>query len=115
MTTKTEDLKVIKKLHPQQPGTVKLARTYGDTLVCVRYRKDAAGTYRYTTVEIIVDKTPITPKLPEWVEVRIDYTDTTTRAKAKAQGAQWIADKKVWRMPTSVAKALALSPAITKK
>jgi hypothetical protein len=115
MTTTTADLKVIKKLHPMQAGTVKLVRTYGEALVCVRYRKDAPGTTRYTTVELIVDKTPISPRLPDWVEVRINFADTDLRAKAKAQGAKWIAEKRLWSMPRTVAKALALLPATFKK
>ena len=41
---------------PGQRGTQKLAALYGDRLVCVRYRYDAASGARYKTVELIVDQ-----------------------------------------------------------
>lgn len=37
---------VIKRMAPHQPGAVKLARRYGDALVCVRYRQDPDGQHR---------------------------------------------------------------------
>lgn len=40
---------------PGQRGTQKLVTRYGDRLVCVRYRYDAAAGKRYKTVEIILD------------------------------------------------------------
>ncbi|MCK6432721.1 MAG: hypothetical protein L6Q68_06770 [Aquabacterium sp.] len=51
-----------KKLSPSSRGALKLAREFGDALVCVRYRTDAKGLYRYTTVELLVDKTEIQPR-----------------------------------------------------
>ncbi|HKX41878.1 MAG TPA: hypothetical protein VJO99_12025, partial [Burkholderiaceae bacterium] len=53
---------VVKRLSPTQAGALKLARRYGDALVCVRYRHDAAGRHRYTTVELIIDEAPIVPR-----------------------------------------------------
>jgi hypothetical protein len=47
---------VSKTLLPRQPGTLRLLREHGDALVCVRYRHDTSGLYRYTTVELIVDQ-----------------------------------------------------------
>ncbi len=38
-----EGTRVVKKMSPSQPGALKLARRYGDALICVRYRHDAQG------------------------------------------------------------------------
>ena len=48
MSTTLESTRVVKKMSPAQPGAVKLARRFGDALVCVRYRHDAQGQQRYT-------------------------------------------------------------------
>jgi hypothetical protein len=50
------------KLCPGQNGTKKLVKQYGEKLVCVRYRYDAARKKRYKTVELIVDEAPWNPK-----------------------------------------------------
>ncbi len=49
-------MEVIKKLSPGAPGTKKLIRLFGDTLVCVRYRVNRQTNTRYTTVELIVEE-----------------------------------------------------------
>ena len=54
-----EKTRVVKKIPASQPGALKLARCYGDALVCVRYRHDAQGLNRYTTVDLMVDHAPI--------------------------------------------------------
>jgi hypothetical protein len=41
---------------PGEKGTQKLARQYGERLVCIRYRYDAARKKRFKTVELIVDE-----------------------------------------------------------
>lgn len=46
--------RIVKKLAPQAAGAKRLAERFGDALVCVRYRVDAAAGRRYTTVELIV-------------------------------------------------------------
>jgi hypothetical protein len=43
---------------PGQHGTRQYLEEYGDRLVCVRYRYDAATQRRYKTIEIIVDEAP---------------------------------------------------------
>ena len=48
---------------PGQRGTQKLAALYGDRLVCVRYRYDAASGTRYKTVELIVDQAAWAPRM----------------------------------------------------
>ena len=47
---------VAKKIKPSQRGAIKLARSYGPELLCVRYRENPEGTERLTTVEILVDR-----------------------------------------------------------
>lgn len=49
---------------PGQRGTRKLLARYGERLICVRYRYDAASSTRYKTVELIVDQAPWTPPPP---------------------------------------------------
>ena len=44
---------VIKRMAPGASGTRRLAERFGESLVCVRYRENAAQGLRYTTVEII--------------------------------------------------------------
>jgi hypothetical protein len=83
--------RVVKRLSPNQAGALKLARRYGSALVCVRYRHDAAGRHRYTTVELVVDDAPVaTRKRPEEiVAIRIDRDEPTLRSRAYARGAKW--------------------------
>ena len=50
-------------LAPGQNGTKKLLATYGERLVCVRYRYDAARKVRHKTVELIV-------KITSWIPNR---------------------------------------------
>ena len=54
-----EKTNVVKKLAPDQNGAKKLARRFGDALVCVRYRYDADTGIRYTTVELLVGQAPL--------------------------------------------------------
>jgi len=65
--------RVTRSLRPGQPGTLKLMRLYGRGLLCVRYREDARGQTRYTTVEIVVDQSPVARRLTDqsilWVRI----------------------------------------------
>lgn len=47
---------------PGQHGTKEYLQAYGDRLICVRYRYDAAAKRRYKTIEIIVDEAPWAPR-----------------------------------------------------
>lgn len=49
-------------LAPGQNGTKKLLATYGERLLRVRYRYDAARGVRHKTVELIVETTPWNPR-----------------------------------------------------
>ena len=89
------------KLKPGQKGTKKLVAEHGDALVCVRYRYDEASRTRIKTVELIVEKTAWTPAARkftdnELVPVRIGFTDSSSREKAKAVQGRWDPEKKLW-------------------
>ena len=100
---------VIKKMQPGQPGTKRYTRQYGESLVCVRYRRDAANSRRVTTVELIVDDgfyreetNPIIKAMyaspNRNVYVRVGYEETWLRMQIKAVGACWVAEKKLWKI-----------------
>ena len=108
------DTHVVKRLRPSQPGTLKLTRRYGDALVCVRYRHNADGTHRYTTVELVVDDAPVASRahLDAIVLVRLAFTDAARRHRALAHGAKWDVERQLWQMPRRTAKKLRLAKRI---
>ncbi|TWO69814.1 hypothetical protein FN976_18530 [Caenimonas sedimenti] len=108
MTSKASQYKVIKTMAPSRHGALKLAERFGQKLVCVRHRVDPTGTTRLTTVELVVERTPIHRRSDTVVTVRIGFGDRASRAAAIAAGATWDRDAKVWRMPLRVARALNL-------
>jgi hypothetical protein len=108
-----EGLKVSKRLAPTQPGAIKLARHYGDALLCVRYRRSADGLQRLTTVELIVECVPVhklrtSGRAAAIVGVRIAYHEAELRARARAEGATWDHAATLWRMPKRKARQLNL-------
>ena len=107
-------LRVTKTLEPRQPGAIRLTRKYGDALLCVRYRQDAQGLQRYTTVELIVDATPIVHRGPRMVGVEIKLHEKALRIRACGAGAVWEPKTRLWRMPLAVAEALGIGDRIGK-
>jgi hypothetical protein len=107
-------LRVTKTLRPHQPGTLKLTRRYGEALVCVRYREDALGRQRCTTVELVIDESPVqarpSARLLVWVE--IPARAGKLREHAVAMGAKWDPANDCWRMSMRTAKALQLQDQI---
>lgn len=89
-------------LKPGDKGTKRLHAQYGDKLVCVRYRYDPKARMRYKTVELIVDAKPYVPENSaryfSTVSVRIEFHEIDLRNRAKAVGAQWDPQKKIWKM-----------------
>lgn len=115
--------KVIKKLSPEKPGAIKLAKRYGDALVCVRHRLDATGQTRVTTIELIVEQAAVQARkrsapdasarpVPVVVGVQIAWDEKPLQQAAKGAGATWDAAARLWRMPESVARALGLADRI---
>jgi hypothetical protein len=109
------NFRVTKKLSPVQPGAIKLARRYGEQLVCVRHRVDPTGTTRITTVELVVDQAPIAIKPEQIVGVRIEYREGLLQSAVKAAGATWDKKAGVWRMPMKIARRLHLRDRIIEK
>jgi hypothetical protein len=112
-TVDREGLRVAKKLAPTQPGAIKLARRYGEALLCVRYRRSADGRQRLTTVELIVECVPVQSvrsggRDSAVVGVRIGYHETDLRSRARDQGAAWDREAKLWRMTHRAARQLGL-------
>jgi len=100
--------RVVRTLRPTQAGAVKLARRYGPALVCVRYRHDAAGSTRYTTVELIVEQAPVQRRVTDrtMVGVKIVWGEAALSAKAKSMGARWDKPSQLWRMSMRTARLL---------
>jgi hypothetical protein len=92
-------------LAPGQNGTKKLLATYGERLVCVRYRYDSTRKVRHKTVELIVETAPWNPRQrnprrePEdMVAVRIAFSETALRERIKAAGAIWRPRHRLWEV-----------------
>ena len=101
-------LRVVKKLSPNQRGAVALTQQYGDALVCVRHRQDAAGAFRYTTVELLVECRAIAARTNHAVGVRIDFREADLRASIRARGGAWDPRHKLWTVARKVAAELGL-------
>jgi hypothetical protein len=102
-------------LTPGQNGTKKLLARYGERLVCVRYRYDAARKVRHKTVELIVETAPWVPnrrnprREPEdMVAVRIGFSETALREQIKAAGAIWRPKLWLWEVDWKTVRELGL-------
>lgn len=92
------------KLKPGQRGTKALVEQYGDALVCIRYRYDAASRTRIKTVELIVEKKQLPSskrgiKDKEIVPVQISYGEKQLGRLIRSLGGQWDSDVKLWYVP----------------
>lgn len=97
-------MKTRSKLKPGQNGTKKYLATYGDALVCVRYRYDEQKRKQYKTIEIIVSESdwePPAAKYPDSTPVglAIGFNETALQSQVKAVGGRWDKDKKLWIVP----------------
>ncbi len=102
-------------LAPGQNGTKKLLATYGDRLVCVRYRYDSERGVRHKTVELIVETLPWKPhaRVPrrdpqDMVGVRIGYSETALRERIKNAGGIWRPRQRLWEIDWNTARELQL-------
>lgn len=102
----------IKRLQPGAPGTKRLLKRFGPSLLCVRYRLDPASGRRFTTVELVVEERPA--KASADVLVRIAYNETELRSQVKNAGGVWEPEHKLWRIATPAVKALGLEKRIVK-
>jgi len=93
-----------RKLRPGQAGTRKLLAEYGDKLVCVRYRHDAANKRRLKTVELVVEETSWQPRpakipLNQIMHLRITYGEVALRNLVKTAGGKWNSERQAWDLP----------------
>lgn len=98
--------RVIKKLDPQAPGARRWAATYGEKLVCVRYRIDPNQQRRLTTVEIVVDEAPTMNSVR--VAVRVEWGEKDLGRAVRSAGGTWDPAAKLWIMTLGQAKSLGL-------
>lgn len=112
-------MEVTKTINAGGPGTKRYQKQYGGNLVCVRYRKDEAGKRRLTTVEIIVDDTPLQPPRrkaskttatgnSQRVLLRIGFEEEELRERIKQAGGWWLPKERLWRLPFQAVEALNL-------
>ncbi len=98
-------------VYPGQRGSKKLGDEYGDRLVCVRYRYDAARQKRYKTVELIIEEVDWRPerrKEDEVVAIRVGLDEVELRRQVKAARGIWHQGRKVWLLPYAQAAAMGL-------
>jgi hypothetical protein len=107
--TLASKLRVAKKLATTNRGAIKLAQQFGDTLVCVRHRVDAHARFRYTTVELLVEKVEMQPRQSRMVKVRVHPDEFGLRTVVRAAGAVCDSRTGLWRMPKRVATVLRLT------
>lgn len=102
--------RVGKSMKPGSPGTVRLARRFGASLVLVRHRYDWTGLYRYTTVELIVDVAPISrgPCLSAHYAVRLKSNEAQLLTQARELGACWQPTLRCWTLPGEAVQTLGL-------
>jgi hypothetical protein len=85
-------------MRPDQRGAIKLTRAYGESLLCVRYREDASGGERKTTIELVVERVVIQKRKDPIVLFKIKHDEEDLRRAAKAKGATFDGKTKMWRL-----------------
>jgi len=100
--------RVVKTLLPGSPGTLKLTQRFGAALVCVRQRLDPSGQHRTTTVELVVDTTPIRAKTEAEVAQRVAFAEHEMRSAVRLAGGRLDAEAELWRLSRKEAVRLRL-------
>ena len=93
--------RVAKKIKPSQRGAIKLARSYGSELLCVRYRENPEGTERLTTVELVVERVVIQKRDDPIVSFKIRHDELDLRRLAMSKGAKYDPKNFMWKLPRS--------------
>ena len=101
-------LRVAKTYRPSQNGAKRFAARYGRQLVCVRQRLSDDGGTRHTTVELLIESTPVASRSRSLVAVRIPPMDKKTRVLLLACGASWHPKQRYWLLQRIEAKNLGL-------
>ena len=95
-----------RKLRPGDPGTKKYVKTYGNDLVCIRYRYDEEKQIRYTTVELIIESGPMKNRIEKeatksplgYVFLKISPDEDALIEQVKLFGAVWNDKVRLWEM-----------------
>ena len=100
-TDHLDEWRVAKKIKPSRRGAIKLARSYGAELLCVRYRENPEGTERLTTVELVIERTVIQKRDDPIVSFKIRQDELELRRQAMARGAKYDGRNYMWKLPRS--------------
>ena len=88
-TDRRDEWRVAKKIKPTQRGALKLTRSYGAELLCVRYRENPEDTERLTTVERVVERTVIQKRDDPIASFKIRQEELGRRRLAISRGATY--------------------------
>ena len=113
--TLASKLRVTKKLATTSRGAIKLSQQFGAALVCVRHRVDAHARFRYTTVELLVEKTEMAPRQAKIVSIRVHPEEYGLKTVVRAAGAVCDSKTGLWRLPQRVVTVLRLSARIVRQ
>ena len=117
---------------PGDPGTRKLLAQYGERLVCIRYRYDAAKRKRFKTIELIVTEEDWHPPAPHpdddgstrpapkryatrRLGIRIAFDEADLRQRIKAAGGLWDPSQRMWFLPKEEVRRLGLVQRVAKQ
>lgn len=100
-TERLDEWRVAKKIRPSQRGAIKLARSYGPELLCVRYRENPEGTERLTTVELVVERVVIQKREDPIVSFKIMQDELELRRLAMSRGARYNGRTYMWQLRRS--------------
>ena len=106
--------KVTKKLSSGSPGAQKLKDRYGEALVCVRHRITLDGKKRNTTIELLVENSPVRRRESPSIGVQNALGERELQAPARSAGASWSPSARLWKMPLRTAEALGLKDRVRK-
>lgn len=107
-----QEARVRAQMAPGAKGTRKLLGTYGERLVCVRYRYDEASRTRLKTVEIVIEEVPWTPRQRHLVLLRVNNWETALHVRLKRAGGRWTGNGPFWRVRFDRAVKLGLTARI---
>ena len=124
------EIRTVRK--PGDPGTRKLLAQYGERLVCIRYRYDAARRKRFKTIELIVTEEDWHPPAPHpdddgstrpapkryatrRLGIRIAFDEADLRQRIKAAGGLWDPSQRMWFLPEEEVRRLGLVQRVAKQ
>ena len=108
------DLRVAKRIAPGKDGSKRFSLRYGEQLVCVWHRVYPSGILRYTTVELIIEVTPVVRAGDRLVALRLGPKDKSTRSFLLACGGTLDATRRHWTVARKVAANLGLIDQVVK-